>query len=325
MSSDDIGEPNSPWHGERLPSQLPSLLPSRLPSLVALRCFEAAAQLENFSRAADALHLTHGAVSRAVRLLEEELGVALFERRSRRVFLTEDGRMLARAVHEGLGLVRQAAHALCQRARQPRVQVLSCEPTLLMRWLIPRWPDFQARHPGLELHLVAGGGPFSFDSGIDLAIRRDDFAWPTSVHAELLCAEQVGPVCRPDRVAAWFGTGRQTGRLRAAAPRLQTRTRPDAWQTWAAAAGLPLPVAREQGFEHFYFSLQAAVAGLGVAIGPWQLVRDDIAAGVLAAPAGFVEDGSRYWLLSPQAPAAGSAQQALLDWLRTVGAPWGYP
>jgi DNA-binding transcriptional LysR family regulator len=135
MSSDDIGEPGSPWHGERLPS--------RLPSLVALRCFEAAAQLENFSRAADALHLTHGAVSRAVRLLEDELGVALFERRNRRAFRTEDGRTLARAVHEGLGLVRQATHALRQRARQPRVQVLSCEPTLLMRWRIPRWPDFQ--------------------------------------------------------------------------------------------------------------------------------------------------------------------------------------
>lgn len=69
----------------------------------------------------------------------------------------------------------------------------------------------------------------------------------------------------------------------------------------------------------------AARSDSGVAIGPWQLVRDDIAAGVLAAPAGFVEDGSRYWLLSPQAPAAGSAQQALLDWLRTVSAPWGYP
>lgn len=78
----------------------------------ALRCFEAAARLENFSHAANELHLTHGAVSRAVRLLEDELGVALFERRSRRVFLTDAGRTLARAVGNGLDLMRQAVGEL---------------------------------------------------------------------------------------------------------------------------------------------------------------------------------------------------------------------
>src|SRR3546814_8103491 len=72
----------------------------------------------------------------------------------------------------------QAVGELRASARQGRRWVLSCEPTLLMRWLIPRWPDFQARHPGIDVHLVAGGGPFSFANGIDLAIRRDDFPWP---------------------------------------------------------------------------------------------------------------------------------------------------
>lgn len=156
----------------------------------ALRCFEAAARLENFSHAANELHLTHGAVSRAVRLLEDELGVALFERRSRRVFLTDAGRTLARAVGNGLDLMRQAVGELRASARQGRRWVLSCEPTLLMRWLIPRWPDFQARHPGIDVHLVAGGGPFSFASGIDLAIRRDYFPWPEGYHAEPLFAER---------------------------------------------------------------------------------------------------------------------------------------
>ena len=114
----------------------------RLPSLLALRCFEAAARLENFSRAADELHLTHGAISRAVRLLEDELDVTLFERRGRRVFLTEVGRTLARAVSGGFGLMRQAVGELRASAHQARRLVLSCEPTLLMRWLIPRWPAF---------------------------------------------------------------------------------------------------------------------------------------------------------------------------------------
>lgn len=292
---------------------------TRLPSLLALRCFEAAARLESFSQAANELHLTHGAVSRAVRLLEDELGVALFERRSRRVFLTDAGRTLARAVGGGFDLMRQAVGELRARARQGRRWVLSCEPTLLMRWLIPRWPDFQARHPEIEVHLVAGGGPFSFANDIDLAIRREDFSWPDSYHAEALFMEKVGPVCRPDKVANWFTAEQNGAALNADAPRLHTRTRPNAWQEWAVAAGLMLVDSPQgQHFEHFYFSLQAAVAGLGVAIGPWHLVRDDLQSGVLAAPLGFVEDGSRYCLLSPQPLQPGSPQADLLIWLREL-------
>lgn len=302
MISDHHGDLNSPTNE------------NRLPSLLALRCFEAAARMENFTRAAAELHLTHGAVSRAVRLLEDDLGVALFERRSRRVYLTDAGRTLARAVGDGLDLMRRATRELRASARQQRRWVLSCEPTLLMRWLIPRWPDFQARHPDIEIHLVAGGGPFSFDSGIDLALRRDDFRWPGHYHAETLFAEKVGPVCRPDLAASWFSTSN----LAPAAPRLHTATRPGAWQEWARVAGQPLSDAPEKRFEHFYFSLQAAVAGLGVAIGPWHLVRDDIASGLLVAPMGFVEDGSRYCLLSPSAIEPGSPPAMLLEWLRKM-------
>ena len=307
MVSDKNGE---------LSSQLSDV---RLPSLLALRCFEAAARRENFSKAAAELHLTHGAVSRAVRLLEDELDVALFERRSQRVFLTDAGRTLARAVSGGLDLMRQAVGELRASTRRERRWVLSCEPTLLMRWLIPRWPDFQSRHPGIDVHLVAGGGAFSFGSGIDLAIRRDDFPWPDGYHAEPLFAEKIGPVCRPDKAAAWFSSKKGVAALRAGAPRLQSRTRPAAWQEWAAAAGqAAMPEAPEQTFEHFYFSLQAAVAGLGVAIGPWHLVRDDLDSGVLVAPRGLVEDGSRYCLLAPQPLQPGSPQADLLAWLRTM-------
>lgn len=304
MLSDHNGEPSSPLHE------------TRLPSLLALRCFEAAARHENFTRAATELHLTHGAVSRAVRLLEDELGLALFERRSRRVFLTEAGRKLARAVADGLGVIRLSVAELQASARQQQRWVLSCEPTLLMRWLIPRWPAFQARHPGVEMHLVAGGGPFSFSNGIDLAIRRDDFSWPAGYCAEPLFAEKVGPVCRPDKLADWFNMSDQPAALNAGATCLHTRTRPQAWAEWATAADQTQPEAPGQVFEHFYFSLQAAVAGLGVAIGPWHLVRDDLASGVLIAPLGFVEDGSRYCLLSPQPLQAGSLQADLLEWLR---------
>ncbi|WP_367253447.1 LysR family transcriptional regulator [Pseudomonas sp. stari2] len=289
----------------------------RMPSLLALRCFESAGRFENFARAADELHLTPGAISRAVRLLEEDLGVDLFERRQRRVFLTDPGRRLLKAVSEGLGGMNHAVREIRTEARRTRRLVLSCEPTLLMRWLIPRWSDFQKQHRGPDIHLVAGGGPFSFEQGIDLAIRRDDFHRPPGYHAERLFAEKVGPVCRPDKVGEWFDKSGKC--LRATAPLLQTSSRPTAWQEWAAAAGQPVPATQRQSFEHFYFSIQAAVAGLGVAIGPWHLVRDDIESGVLAAPSGFVEDGSHYCLLSPAPHKPGSLEMDLLEWLREVG------
>lgn len=307
MNSDDIGELNSPWDSVRLPS------------LTALRCFEAAARLEHFGRAAQELHLTHGAVSRAVRLLEDDVGLPLFERRSRRVFVTPAGRKLARAVQEGLGLMKKATGELRASVNPLSRSVLSCEPTLLMRWLIPRWPDFQEKNPNMPIHLVAGGGPFRFADGIDLAIRRDDFTPGPGMRAEPLFREKTGPVCRPEKAATWFSTHQGAPVLRAEAPRLHSRTRVDAWPAWAAASGCPQPQAKEQWFDHFYFSLQACVAGLGVAIGPWHLVRDDIENGLLVAPLGFIEDGSRYVLLSADAPPESACRPVLLDWLKSLG------
>lgn len=295
---------------------------SHLPSLMALRCFEAAARTENFSRAADELHLTHGAISRAVRLLEDDLGVSLFERRNRRVFLTSSGQKLYRGVSEGLGLIRAVAQELRNEGRRLPL-VVSCEPTLLMRWLIPRWPDFKKKYPEHAVHLVAGGGKFSFESGIDLAIRRNDFEWSEDLHATHLFNELIGPVCRPDKVHQFLDTSDTTPILRSDAPLLSTRTRPDAWRDWFTAAGVGIPVPSNvtgQVFDHFYFSLQAAVAGLGVAIGPSKLVEDDLSANLLSAPLGFLEDQTSYFLLAAREPAPGSAAACLQDWICSLAA-----
>ncbi|WP_058913206.1 LysR family transcriptional regulator [Entomohabitans teleogrylli] len=303
MISDRYGDKKSPLEIERAPS------------LNALRCFAVAARFENFTHAAEALCLTHGAVSRAVRALEDELGVKLFERRSRRVFLTLEGKALARAVDEGLAVIHQATETLRASARQPRPLVLSCEPTLLMRWLLPRWPDFQARYPQARIHLVAGGGAFSARDGIDLAIRRNDFDWPEGWQAERLFPEKVGPVCRPDKAREWFLS---EGRISPHAPSLHTHTRPQAWHEWEQASGQTCPSGPALFFDHFYFSLQAAVVGLGVAVGPWQLVRDDIDGGMLVAPQGFVNDGSGYYLLSLSASPVAGVGHELCEWLREI-------
>ncbi|WP_134632490.1 LysR family transcriptional regulator, partial [Pseudomonas aeruginosa] len=284
-----------------------------------LRCFEAAARLENFSRAAEALCLTHGAISRAVRTLEEELGCALFERRGQRVFLSEAGRRLLAGTGPALDLIERTGETLRAEAG-PTALVLSCEPTLLMRWLIPRIAGFMQEQPRLSIQLVAGGGPFAFGRGIDLAIRRNDFPWPPGSHAHWLFDEQVGPVCRASDVERHFHLDAGPPGLRAVAPRLHTATRPQAWNTWTRLAGQAPATTEGQRFEHFYLSLQAAGAGLGVAIGPWQLVRDDLAAGLLAAPLGFLADGSSYHLLTPRPLQAGEPATLLLEWLRRSAA-----
>lgn len=307
MRSDTVRQPDS---------QIGDL---RMPPITALRCFEAAARLESFSRAADALHLTHGAVSRAVRLIEDDLGTALFERRSRRVFVTDHGRQLAQAVREGFGLIGRAAQDIRDSGALGPI-TLSCEPTLLMRWLIPRLPAFYAEHPEIEIHLVAAGGPIRLGSGIDLAIRRSDFALSDDMRADALFNERTGPVCRADMVDRFLTAIDGTPTLRSDAPLLHTRTWPDAWATWGKVSGAPLPAGPPRTFEHFYLSLQAASAGIGVAIGSWQMVRDESASDVLVAPFGFVDDGTRYVLLSAaeRSPRVAASRNAILAWSRTA-------
>ncbi|AGT08797.1 LysR substrate-binding domain-containing protein [Paracoccus aminophilus] len=285
----------------------------QITSLPALECFRAAAELESFSKAADQLNLTHGAISRAVRLLEEDLGTALFVRRNRAVFLTDDGRQLAQAVAYGFDHIEGAIQSI-RAARIQAPVTVSCEPTLMMRWLIPRMAGFHARHPECDIRLVAGGGPVALGDGIDLAIRRDDFDLPASYPAEFLFAEWIGPVCRPDLQTRFF----DQGQLRSDAPLLHSRTRSSAWRDWSGLSREGLAAHPEQQFEHFYFSLQAAIAGLGVAIGPWHLVRDDLRNGLLAAPLSFRQDGSSYVLLAAGKAPGKAAQGVFRNWLMAL-------
>ncbi|WP_337263798.1 MULTISPECIES: LysR family transcriptional regulator [unclassified Serratia (in: enterobacteria)] len=303
MKTDQIGEKYSRKVGRQL-------------SLGGLRCFEAAACQESFTLAAQSLSLTHGAVSRAVRALEDELGVALFERRHRRVFLTPAGRKLYQATQQAFGILEDTTQELYQQAQDAPI-VLSCEPTLLMRWLIPRLPAFQEALPDINLQLVAGGGAFSFRDGTTVAIRRNDFDWGTNMHSEPLFVEKVGPVCKPEMLEQFVVDNGVEKRLRDDALLLHTSTRPQAWRDWAESQGIALANQPQQHFDHFYFSLQAAVAGLGIAIGPWQHVRDDINAGLLTAPFGFQQDGSGYCVLTQQKVIPGSPVAKVIAWLQS--------
>jgi LysR family transcriptional regulator, glycine cleavage system transcriptional activator len=285
------------------------IMSNRLPSLLALRAFEAAARLGHFGKAGDELHVTHSAISRQVRFLEQDLGVALFERRNRAVFLTDAGKRLLETARRAFQQISEAAAEL--RAGLPSPLVVSCEPTLTQRWLIPRLPGFHAKHPDIVIHVQAAGGPVNLDRDrIDLAIRRSDFTWAPDVHAETIVEERVGPVCAPQCAEGYTQKDILT------LPRIHSATRLDAWDRWALDEGVLLPAASSCTFEHFYLSLEAATAGLGIAIGPEPLVVDAVRSGRLIAPFGFRTNGFRYVLLSRALVKADLRQAKFLSWLR---------
>uniref|UniRef100_UPI003F2119FC LysR substrate-binding domain-containing protein n=1 Tax=Rhizobium sp. F40D2 TaxID=3453141 RepID=UPI003F2119FC len=189
--------------------------------------------------------------------------------------------------------------------------MVSCEPTFTQRWLIPRLPQFNALHPDIEVHVLAAGGPVSFDrSHIDLALRRSDFSWSPELFVETVVEERVGPVCAPRLLA---GGGDDILSL----PRIHSVTRRDAWARYLAdnRIGDPNPPG-SHAFEHFYLSIEAAIAGLGAAIGPEPLVADAVESGQLVAPLGFSSNGYNYILLSRLAFEGDTRKRDFLAWLR---------
>ena len=284
---------------------------SSLPPLNSLLPFEATVRHASMTAAAQELHVTHGAVSRQVQNLERSLGVPLFERRTRALRPTLQARQLAAIVRDALDQIDAAAQQISHRTPAGPL-TLSCEPTLLMRWLIPRLPDLAVKVPDVAVHLSAGGGPVFFDrDNIDLAIRRDDFTFPEKASRTRLFAERIGPVCRPDLATRLTGAA---GLSQVAL--LHTDTRPEAWDDWRRITGMKAEPASHQTLEHFYLTLQAASAGVGVAIAPYAVVRDDLERGHLIAPFGFVPDGSSYYLLSRQSPEQDGRVRQLTAWLQ---------
>ncbi|MBY2910045.1 LysR substrate-binding domain-containing protein [Rhizobium leguminosarum] len=282
---------------------------ARVPALSALRAFESAARHLNFGRAGDELFVTHSAISKQVRLLEEDLGVDLFERRNRAVFLTDAGRRLLVTMSEVLRQISDCCEEIRVGGSAPLV--VSCEPTFTQRWLIPRLPQFNALHPDVEVHVLAAGGPVSFDRNhIDLALRRSDFSWSPELFVETVVEERVGPVCAPRLLASGSNDILTL-------PRIHSATRRDAWSRYIGDNLLADPnPPGNQIFEHFYLSIEAAIAGLGAAIGPEPLVADAVESGQLVAPRGYCGNGYSYILLS-RLPFEGDARKRnFLSWLR---------
>ena len=286
-----------------------------LPPLNALRAFEAAARLHSVSQAAEQLHVTHGAVSRQIRALEEHLGLALFVKDGRGLKLTDAGLRLRDVSSEAFERLR----AVCGELQQGQAEapfVLACPGSLLARWFIPRLDRLNRELPDLRLHLSASDGELDpRRPGLNATLLFAEPPWPADMQVFELAGERIGPVLSPRYVRHDLLAAAPAQAL-LGEPLLHTTSRPQAWPTWATHKRLDAGALRlGQGFEHLYYLLEAAAAGLGVAIAPQQLVADYLAAGRLVAPWGFVETRAQLVLWMPARQVDRRGEQ-LAAWLR---------
>lgn len=261
-------------------------MPVRRPSLNALRAFEAVARLGSVTAAAEELGVSHGAVSHHITATETLFGLPLLQRLPQGVRPTEHGAQLAAKLTEAFTIINAGLEAL-----QPGPLKISCSSTIMMNWLLPRLGAFKAAHPEIEIMLNVNYGPIDFvRDGISVAIRLDSIAPLKDVVVRTMIPEEIGPVCSPDYAARHRLT---TPEALQHVRRLGSATRPAAWREWwQAARQTASAIEPHESFTHFYLQNQAAACGLGVAITPLILVLDQLIAGNLIAPFGFVP-GSR--------------------------------
>jgi DNA-binding transcriptional LysR family regulator len=254
---------------------------SRL-SLNALRAFEATARLRSMSSAADELCVTHGAVSRHIRSLEETLGVVLLNRGPRSTDPTPEGMRLADDLSTAFSLIQASVEQI-----QPGPLTLSCSSSIMMYWLIPRMARFNALHPDIKLQFNMNYDQVDFvRDKIGVAIRNSTIQPPKEAEIRELMIESIGPVCSPEYMRS---TRLKSPADLAGAHLLSTKTRSSAWLDWVNASGYTgPPLEARESYDHFYLLIQAAACGLGVATVPRMLVLDDLRSGKLVAPFGFV-------------------------------------
>jgi LysR family glycine cleavage system transcriptional activator len=282
------------------------------PSLPELHAFVAAARLGSFSQAALDLHVTQGAISRAIARLEEHLGIALFQREGRRSVLTQAGADYLRAVAPSIATIESATLAVRTR-RNPRQLRLSVPPTLFSHWLIPRLPGLSERHPGISLSFA----PYRRDDpltapDIDAWIRVGQLDWPAGIAADYLVGRELAPICRPADLPHI-----RTPADLLARPLLFHTNYPGNWAHWCAGVGhAHAALEPTADFETVGLLVQAVIAGLGVAVVQRALVEPELAAGRIAVPIAqpvTLERG--YHLCIPEGRAHNPALEDLRAWL----------
>lgn len=283
----------------------------RLPPLNSLRAFESAARLLSFTRAADELAVTQSAVSHQVKTLEDWAGLPLFRRDGRAVALTEAAAKFLPAVTLALDQLALAGRKLQAVDPGQGWLTVAVMPSFAGKWLVPRLSTFRAKHPNIDVWLAtfeAQTGALGAD--VDIAIRYGREDWPGLTSIKIL-SEELFPVCAP-AVAAQLKDPTDLAR----ATLLHDELRED-WAMWLRTAGVAtVDATRGPGFDDSGLLIQAAIEGLGVALGRSVLVKGDLDAGRLVRPfATTLAGGSAYYLVYPPELENAPKIKAFREWL----------
>jgi len=290
----------------------------RLPPLNALKAFEAAARHESFTRAAEELCVTQGAVSHQVKALEAELALKLFNRERQRLIITEAGKDYLTVVRDALDRIAVGTERLLQR-QNAGVLTVSTSPDFAAKWLVHRLGHFADAHPGIDLRVSATLHHVDFArEEVDLAVRHGEGSWP-GLDTVRLSAEQLFAVCSPKLISGRRRLNKPADILNF--PLLHLDSRAD-WTNWLQAAGLDgADVMHGPVLNRASMVIDAAINGQGIALARTTLAAWDIINGRLVRP--FSESlrlSKTYWIVCPKATATVPKIVTFRDWLLAEGA-----
>jgi LysR family transcriptional regulator, glycine cleavage system transcriptional activator len=284
----------------------------RLPPLNALRAFEAAGRSESFTRAAEELNVTHGAVSHQVKALEARLGIKLFNRERQRLVITDAGREYLAVARDALDRIAMGTERLIQR-QSAGVLTISTSPDFAAKWLVYRLGRFAESHPDLDLRVSATAHQVDFArEDVDLAVRHGDGNW-AGLDVVRLCSERLFPVCSPKLFSAGNSIATASDLLNFPLLRLSDWKN---WTRWFEAAGVTDPVAHGPVLNSASMLIDAAVDGHGVALARTALVAWDIVNRRLVRPIDVsLRMAHTYWIVCPKVTSRVPKIAMFRNWL----------
>ena len=286
----------------------------RLPPLNTLKTFEAAARHESFTRAAEELSVTQGAVSQQVKALEAQLGVRLFSREHQKLTITESGRQYHAVVRDALDRIAIGTERLMHR-QTSGVLTVSTSPDFAAKWLVHRLGRFAQSHGDIDLRVSAAMHHVDFTrEDVDVAVRHGDGDWVGLEAVRLTHEERLFPVCSPRLMGGRGRKARPADLLKT--PLLHLDSRRD-WSRWLRAAGIPeAKTMHGPVLNRASMLIDAAVDGQGIALARTTLAAWDLINGRLVRP--FSESlplSKTYWIVCPKAASTLSKIEVFRHWL----------
>lgn len=294
----------------------------RLPPLNALRAFEAAGRHLSFTRAAEEMDVTPGAISQQIKQLEDYAGTPLFKRTGRQVVLTDAGKAALPLLSQAFENIVESARVMRLPARKGRVMI-SCAPSFAAKWLAPRLDRFQLAHPEIEAWISADMKPVDFNTAdADIAIRYGNGNYD-GLKSEKLIEETVLPVCSPSLLEGATAISKPADLaghtlLHDDGPEKDPSC-PD-WASWLRARGVTgIDARRGPRFNQSALVIEAAASGRGVALAKRVIAESDLRSGRLVAP--FADGGVpidfAYWLVWPKGRHLSAEVRQFIAWLKS--------